>query len=107
MKATEEAAKTDPEVGNSRVRFRALEARLGKSDATPGLAEAKGALRSKDSAKNPVCRVHSGDDDVFTFGSVVMTLSGEPSLEVTAWPPDRNMYRRFGFEPAAAQENRS
>lgn len=85
----------DAEQANSRVRFRAMETRFKEraKDASP--EDAKSALRSKDSQKDPVCRAFTSDPSVYTFGSVVMTLTGSPVLEVTAGPPDQSPYRRF------------
>ena len=34
----------------------------------------------------------------FTFGSVVFTLSDQPTLRVPAGPPDRQEYVTLGFE---------
>lgn len=100
------------EEGNSAARYRELETRLGRNSAKAGkvrtasLADAKAALASKDSEKNPICRAaraDGGDYGLFTFASVVMTLSGTPAFEVSAGPPDHNPYRRFELAAPAAR----
>ena len=53
------------------------------------------ALRSKDDAKNPVCNAPNGWG--LTFGSVIMTLTGKPSLQITSGPPDESDYKRVDF----------
>lgn len=54
-------------------------------------------LRSKDDSKNPVCNAPLPQNGFFTFGSVIMTLSGTPSLQVTAGPPDLSPYQVYYF----------
>ena len=80
---------------NSGQRFQAVGRRLAGRVRETTAEDAKAALRSKDSAKNPVCRARVDDVKGFTFGSVVMTLSGKPFLEVAAGPPDANPSRGF------------
>ncbi|MEO6324533.1 MAG: C45 family peptidase [Thermoanaerobaculia bacterium] len=92
--------KEELEAGNSPVRLRALAARMKAPQAA--LAEAKAALRSKDSDKHPVCRARIDDARSFTFGSVVITLSPSPTIEVAPGIPDETPYRRFELESNAA-----
>jgi hypothetical protein len=80
---------------NSGERFQAVARRLAGRVRETTAEDAKAALRSKDSEANPVCRSRTDERRSFTFGSVVMTLSGTPFLEVAAGPPDVNPYRRF------------
>ena len=79
---------------NSEIRLASLQRRLGGD----GSGSIEAALRSKDDARNPVCRPLGTGNDDFTFGSVIMTLSDRPSFTVAAGPPDQNPYRRFEFE---------
>ncbi len=55
----------------------------------------KEALRSKDDAKYPVCV--TPNQWGMTFGSVIMTLTGKPFLQITAGPPDESEYKRVEF----------
>ena len=57
----------------------------------------KETLRSKDDIDNPVCRSFAGTGGGFTFGSVIMTLTGKPNLLITAGSPDESEYKRFDF----------
>ncbi|MFZ9386646.1 MAG: C45 family autoproteolytic acyltransferase/hydrolase [Chitinophagaceae bacterium] len=57
----------------------------------------KETLRSKDDINNPVCRSFNGRGGGFTFGSVIMTLTGKPSLQITAGSPDESEYKKFDF----------
>ena len=45
----------------------------------------------------PVCRELEPQKDFFTSGSLVMTLSSLPMLEITAGPPSQNEYNKFTF----------
>ncbi len=82
---------------NSEIRFANLTRRL----AEPGVKNdifIKSVLRSKDDPKNPVCRANGPGKNVFTFGSAILTLSGKPSMQVTAGPPDESDYATFSFD---------
>ena len=57
----------------------------------------KETLRSKDDVNNPVCLSYSVGGGGFTFGSVIMTLTGTPYLQITAGSPDASEYKRFDF----------
>lgn len=58
-------------------------------------ATIKAALRAKDDPGNPVCQTFNGWGG--TFGSVVMTLTGSPKLQITAGPPDESEYKEVQF----------
>jgi len=45
----------------------------------------------------PVCCELEPEKDFFTSGSLVMTLSSPPRLEITAGPPSQNDYEKFTF----------
>jgi hypothetical protein len=91
----EAAAK--PTASNSYLRFQAVASRVADQDSVSGEL-LKAALRSKDDPANPVCRTNLHNGGIFTFASVLMTVSGTPFLEVLAGPPDESEYQRFDFE---------
>jgi isopenicillin-N N-acyltransferase-like protein len=86
--------------GNSDSRFDSLEQRLGLPDSDLSELAVKAALRSKDSEQHPVCRPLGLGSASFTFGSVIMTLSGAPTLQLTCGPPDANEYVLYTFNGA-------
>ena len=90
------ALSTAPELKslNSNIRLAAVTKRV-KESPTVNEGIIKDVLRSKDDKNNPVCRAPK--NGVFTFGSVIMTLTGTPNLQVTAGPPDESEYRRLSF----------
>ena len=79
---------------NSNIRLAAVTKRI-KETAAISDVNIKDALRSKDDKDNPVCRAPKNGG--FTFGSVIMTLTGTPNLQVTAGPPDESEYRKVSF----------
>lgn len=81
---------------NSHIRLAAVQTRVSESS---GIDDTliKETLRSKDDEKNPVCRSVTGSGGAFTFGSVIMTLSGKPFLQITAGSPDDSEYKRVDF----------
>ncbi len=81
---------------NSETRFAALRKRAGESGSLNDLF-IKTTLRSKDDQKSPVCRTHYAQNGGFTFGSVILSLSGMPGMQLTAGPPDESEYRVFSF----------
>jgi isopenicillin-N N-acyltransferase like protein len=81
---------------NSYIRLAALTTRVADTDAVTD-DHIKEALRSKDDANNPVCRTIDPNKNGFTFASVVMTLTGEPFLQITAGPPSESEYLKVGF----------
>jgi len=84
----------DPGKSNSHIRLTAVQKRV-KDAASVDDILIKKTLRSKDDMDNPVCR--SPKNGGFTFGSVIMTLTGNPFLQVTAGPPDESEYRKIEF----------
>lgn len=85
---------------DSAIRFASLYQRFGRSDADGTEAALKAALRSRDSEWAPVCNSLVGDRSWFTFGSVVMTLSDAPAIQVTHGPPDACDYALHAFDAA-------
>jgi isopenicillin-N N-acyltransferase like protein len=85
----------DPGKSNSHIRLTAVQKRV-KDAANVNDIIIKEALRSKDDLDNPVCRAPKNGG--FTFGSVIMTLSGVPFLQVTAGPPDESEYKKIEFK---------
>jgi predicted choloylglycine hydrolase len=87
---------TIPFTSNSYIRLAALTTRIADRDAVTD-DHIKDALRSKDDANNPVCRSLDPKKNGFTFASVVMTLTGEPYLQITAGPPSESEYLKVAF----------
>jgi predicted choloylglycine hydrolase len=87
---------TIPFTSNSYIRLAALTTRIADRDAVTD-DHIKDALRSKDDANNPVCRTIDPEKNGFTFASVVMTLTGEPYLQITAGPPSESEYLKVAF----------
>jgi hypothetical protein len=83
-----------PASSNSYVRLSAVQKRIATAQGIQD-TDIKAALRSKDDPQNPVCRTFGQWGG--TFGSVIMTLSGKPSLQVTAGPPDESEYKLVMF----------
>lgn len=83
-----------PAENNSSIRLTAVKNRIAENPVIDDVL-IKEALRSKDDSNNPVCRAPKNGG--FTFGSVIMTLSGQPFLQVTSGPPDESEYKRFDF----------
>jgi isopenicillin-N N-acyltransferase like protein len=83
-----------PVNSNSFVRLAAVQRRVTPSGSI-GDAAIKEALRSKDDAKYPVCV--TPNQWGMTFGSVIMTLTGKPFLQITSGPPDESEYKRVEF----------
>jgi isopenicillin-N N-acyltransferase like protein len=87
---------TIPFTSNSYIRLAALTTRIADRDAVTD-DHIKDALRSKDDANNPVCRTLDPEKNGFTFASVVMRLTGEPYLQITAGPPSESEYLKVVF----------
>ena len=83
-----------PVESNSFVRLAAVQRRVAPSGAIND-ATIKAALRSKDDEKYPVCV--TPNQWGMTFGSVIMTLTGKPYLQITSGPPDESEYKRVDF----------
>jgi isopenicillin-N N-acyltransferase like protein len=58
----------------------------------------KTTLRSKDDAQNPVCRAFAKNGFAFTFSSVLFTLSGKRSIQLTNGSPDQSDYKEYFFK---------
>jgi len=83
---------------NSEARFASLEQRLDKQPADISTDVIKTTLRSKDNLRNPVCRVYKEGGGGFTFSSLVFTLGGKRSVQVTYGSPDQSEYREYFFK---------
>ena len=81
---------------NSHVRLAAVQRRVAINEKVDDNL-IKTVLRSKDDQNNPVCRNYDSKKGGFTFGSVIMTLSGKPFLQITAGPPDESEYKKVYF----------
>lgn len=90
--------------GNSEFRFEAAERRMSTATNVDDTTIA-GTLRSRDHDKHPVCRTNSKDGDGFTFASVIMTLSDQPSIQVVAGPPDEGEYSTYSFTGGSPDHN--
>lgn len=79
---------------NSYLRLSAIEKRMVSN---PLITEdiIMEALRSKDDPENPVCRSNEGRG--FTFASVIMTLTGDLNMYITAGPPDESEFAMITF----------
>jgi hypothetical protein len=82
---------------NSEVRYAALQARLNKKPADISTDVIKTTLRSKDNVINPVCRVFKENGRAFTFNSVLFTLGGKRSVQITYGSPDQSEYKEYFF----------
>jgi isopenicillin-N N-acyltransferase-like protein len=85
-----------PTSSNSHLRFKALENRMKLN---PEIVDSmiKEALRSKDNEDHPVCRANNRDGRGFTFASTIMTITGQPNIQIIAGPPDEDDYIRVDF----------
>lgn len=81
---------------NSESRFIALESRLSLSAEEISADVIKNTLRSKDDARNPICRPYRQGAG-FTFSSVVFTLGGTKSVQLTYGSPDQSEYQEYFF----------
>ena len=71
-----------PVNSNTLIRLASVENRISQ---TPSITDylIKETLRSKDDVNNPVCRAIDGNDNGFTFASVIMTMTGKPYIQIT------------------------
>lgn len=83
---------------NSTIRFASLQYHLNKNTSDISSDVIKTTLRSKDDAKNPVCRTFKENGYGFTFSSVLFTLSGKRSIQVTNGSPDQSDYKEYFFK---------
>ncbi|MBL0268737.1 MAG: hypothetical protein IPP99_08760 [Chitinophagaceae bacterium] len=86
--------------GDSEVRFASLNQRLNKQASDISTDIIKTTLRSKDNLKNPVCRVYEENGAGFTFSSVIYTLGGKRSVQITYGSPDQSEYKEYFFKQA-------
>ncbi len=82
---------------NSEMRFASLTLRLDKPVNDISIDVIKSTLRSRDSQKYPVSRNLREGVAIHTFSSVVFTLTGERSVQVTFGPPDQSEYQQHFF----------
>ncbi len=82
---------------NSVIRFASLQQRLNKQPADISADIIKGTLRSKDNTANPVCRAYDEKGFGFTFSSVLFTLGGKRSVQLTYGSPDVAEYIEYFF----------
>jgi len=82
---------------NSETRFGTLERRLDMSFEEISQDIIKSTLRSKDNEKHPICATYKEGGGVFTFGSVIYTLTGKRSVQVTKGSPDQAEYKEHFF----------
>ncbi|MEQ1677538.1 MAG: C45 family peptidase [Chitinophagaceae bacterium] len=82
---------------NSVIRLASLQQRLDKQPAaiTPDII--KNTLRAKDNPYNPVCRTYREGGFGFTFSSILFTLSGRRSVQLTYGSPDQSEYEEYFF----------
>jgi isopenicillin-N N-acyltransferase like protein len=85
-----------PLSSNSHIRLQSVIKRIANGN-TINDSLIKETLRSKDDIHNPVCRSFNSGGGGFTFGSVIMTLTELPYLQITAGSPDESEYKRFDF----------
>jgi isopenicillin-N N-acyltransferase-like protein len=81
---------------NSVIRQAAMQERLAKQAAiSPDVI--KSALRSKDNAYNPVCRVYREGGSGFTFSAIIFTLGARRSVQLTCGAPDQSEFEEYFF----------
>lgn len=82
---------------NSEVRFASLGNYLNRMPEEISTDIIKTTLRSKDNARNPVCRAFR-EGAGFTFSSVLFTLGGKRSVQITYGSPDQSDYKEYFFK---------
>jgi isopenicillin-N N-acyltransferase like protein len=83
---------------NSAIRFKTLEKNLERSKGDISADVIKKILRSKDDERNPVCVTYKEGNIVFTFSSVLYTLTGKRSVQITHGSPDLSEYYEYYFK---------
>jgi isopenicillin-N N-acyltransferase like protein len=83
---------------NSEIRYAVLERKLGIRDNEINADLIKTILRSKDDDKNPICRSLTEGGGIFTFSSVLFSLSGRKSIQVTCGSPDKSEFYQYFFK---------
>lgn len=89
-------AEVKPVNSNSYIRLASVQKRIAEAARIED-SLIKETLRSKDDAKNPVCVSINLGRGGFTFGSVIMTLTGTPFLQITSGSPDASEYKKLYF----------
>ncbi len=82
---------------NSVIRMASLQERLAREADVISPDLIKTVLRSKDDQYNPVCRVYRERGFGFTFSSILFTLTGKRSVQLTYGSPDQSEYEEFFF----------
>ncbi|MBL7748560.1 MAG: hypothetical protein JNM19_14085, partial [Chitinophagaceae bacterium] len=82
---------------NSVARMASLQERLGKQANAITTDLIKKTLQSKDDPYNPVCRTYRERGFGFTFSSILFTLTGKRSVQLTYGSPDQSVYREYFF----------
>jgi isopenicillin-N N-acyltransferase-like protein len=82
---------------NSEARFTSLQERLNRKNLEISMDTIKNTLRSKDNVLNPVCRPFKEGGGGFTFSSILFTLGGKRSVQLTYGSPDQSEYREYFF----------
>ena len=82
---------------NSVIRFNSLKDNLEKPANEISADVIKTILRSKEDKNNPVCRSYQEGGYVFTFSSVLYTLTGKRSVQITYGSPDQSEYTEYFF----------
>jgi isopenicillin-N N-acyltransferase like protein len=80
---------------NSVIRFASLEQRLVGANINTDVI--KSTLRAKDNPYHPVCRTFGGRGGGFTFSSILFTLTGKKSVQLTYGSPDQAEYVEYFF----------
>jgi predicted choloylglycine hydrolase len=81
---------------NSYLRLQAVENRMASSLYIDDIS-IKEVLRSRDNEDNPVCRTNNENGYIFTFASIIMSFSENPTVQIIAGPPDESEYKRIDF----------
>jgi isopenicillin-N N-acyltransferase like protein len=82
---------------NSEMRFASLEQRLNKQAGDISTDLIKTTLRSKDNPYHPVCRTYREGGGGFTFSSILFTLGGKRSVQLTYGSPELTEYKEYFF----------
>jgi isopenicillin-N N-acyltransferase like protein len=83
--------------GNSEKRFASLVQRLDKQATDISTDLIKATLRSKDDILHPVCRTYRESGGGFTFSSIIFTLGGKRSVQLTYGSPELAEYKEYFF----------
>ena len=83
---------------NSVIRLASVTKRLQVDPAVVTTDHIKNILRAKDNDRNPVCRTFREGGGGFTFSSIIYTLGGKRSVQLTYGSPDQSEYVEYFFE---------